>query len=229
MSRIHTESFPCNHCGKPLEMGIVASINADRRPDLREGVLDGTFQRGKCAACGNAFRAEPELTYLDVARRQWILVQPARQLGQWNELEAMARSGFANAYGEEAPEGARRIGAGMSARIAFGWAAFREKLLAAEHKLDDVTLELLKFAVLRGLEDAPVGDDIELRLSKVAATELELVWCSASGELAIESMTVPRGLYDEIAADPEGEWAPLRAEVSAGPFVDMNRLLVEIA
>jgi len=225
MSRLHTETFPCAKCAQPLSMGIVASINADRRPDLRGVVLDDSYQRGRCEACGTAFRAEPELTYLDGRRKQWILVQPARLLAQWPALEQNARDAFETAYGEQAPDDARELGEGMRARVTFGWAGFREKLLCAEHGLDDIALELLKFALLRSMDDVPLADDHALRLVAVRADELQLVWCLASGDLGIETIPVPRAVYDEIAADREGVWQPLRAELSAGPFVDMDRIL----
>jgi hypothetical protein len=40
----------------------------------------------------------------------------------------------------------------------------------------------------------------------------------------LETLVVPMKAYDTIAADSEG-WAPLRAEIDANPYVDMNRLI----
>ena len=95
MSRLHSETFACAHCGAPLEMGIVASINADRRPDLRQAVLDDSYQRGRCESCGKGFRLDPDLTYLDAGRGQWLLVRPAEHLDEWPLTEALARQAFA--------------------------------------------------------------------------------------------------------------------------------------
>lgn len=33
----------CPACGAELEAETVASVNADRRPDLRDAILDGIF------------------------------------------------------------------------------------------------------------------------------------------------------------------------------------------
>jgi hypothetical protein len=143
-------------------------------------------------------------------------------------VEELARSTFAHAYGEKASAAARDIGSGLRARVTFGWAGLREKLLAAEHQLDDVTLELVKMAILRGLDNSPIGADTELRLLGVEGSELMMAWIRAVNEETVEGLRVPRSLYDEIAADPAG-WQALREELSAGPFVDMNRLLVAAA
>src|SRR5947208_2057858 len=139
MSRIHVENIPCPKCNNPVEFGVVASVNADRRPDLRAAILTNTFQVGVCPQCSESFRIEPDLTYLDAARKQWILVLPAHDLAAWPALEQNARSAFERTYGAEAGAVAQELGRGLTARIAFGWPALREKLLCGEHGLDDAT------------------------------------------------------------------------------------------
>lgn len=226
MSRLHSETFACRQCGATLEMGIVASINADRRPDLRQAVLDDRYQRGTCEACGTAFRLDPDLTYLDAGRGQWLLVRPAEHLDEWPLTEALARQAFDRGYGEQAPPEAREMGAGMRPRLVFGWAAFREKLLCAEHGLDDVALELTKLAVMRSVDDMPLADDIELRLAAVTPEALTLAWTMSGGDLTVETIAVPREVYDEIAADTGPAWAEARDALAGGPFVDVNRILI---
>jgi hypothetical protein len=225
MSRFFSETFPCPNCKKPMGFGIVASVNADRRPDFREAILQGTFQRGTCTQCAKPFRIEPELTYFDGGRRQWILVEPAARLGDWPALEQNARSTFDRTYGPEAAKSVQKLGKTLQARVTFGWAALREKLLCAQHGLDDVTLELVKIALIRSLDDVPLGSQNELRLTDLQRDELKLSWIIAAAELPIENLSVPRALYDEIAADQTG-WSELRAQISSGPFVDVHRLLV---
>ena len=70
-------------------------------------------------------------------------------------------------------------------------------------------------------------DDTELRLvDELEEDTLLFAWMELATEAMAESLEVPRALYDEIAADLE-PWADLRTELSAGLYVDMNRLLVE--
>ena len=225
MSRFFPESFPCPKCGKPVQFGIVASVNASRRPDFRQAILDGTFQCSTCPECSTSFRIEPELTYLDSDRKQWILVQPAAQVADWPVLEEQARQTFDRAYGATAGAAVRELGASLQARITFGWAALREKILCVEHALDDVTLELLKVALVRSMDDVPLRNQTELRLMALEGEEFLLSWLVAEAELPLETMRVPRSLYDEILAAP-ADWNELKAQVSAGPFVDFKRLIL---
>ena len=228
MSRFLTQSVSCPSCGETIGFDAVVSVNADRRPDLRAAILDGSFQRHACSKCNVSFRLDPEMSYLDVGRGQWIAAFPIAKLVQWKAVEEQARATFARAYGAQAPAAARAIGAGLRARLTFGWAALREKLLAGEHRLDDITLELVKVAMLRGLDQSPLGADTELRLVAVEGAELVMAWIQAVNEELVEGLRVPKSLYDQITAEPAG-WQPLRDGLSAGLFVDMNRQLIASA
>src|SRR5262249_5225854 len=154
-------------CSTSVPFRAVMSVNADRRPDLRSAILDRSFQRESCPGCKESFRLDPELTYFDMARQQWILVQPVARLPQWVELEQQARTTFERTYGPGAPPMLQALGQKLQARIAFGWAALREKVLAVEHGLRDADLELLKAMLLRGIDNPQLADDTELRLVDV--------------------------------------------------------------
>jgi hypothetical protein len=225
MSRFSVVTVPCPSCGSPVEFNAVFSLNADRRPDLRDAVLDGSFQRQPCPQCHEEFRLDPEFTYVDVGRGQWISVHPAARLNEWKELEARTQATFSRGYGESAPPAAGEIGAGLKARLVFGWAALCEKLIAQENGLDDVILELAKAALIRGLDNPPVGKGTALRLAGVDGESLAVAYLNTADEGATEILRVPRSLYDEIAADPAA-WHALHEELSAGPFVDINRRLI---
>lgn len=216
--------MPCPVCGTSKSFELVASVNADRRPDLRTAILDGSFQCEKCDSCGSTFRTPPLMTYLDMGRHQWILVQPGSDVRQWRALQEKARSIFAVAYGPDAPLEAQEIGREMKARVVFGWGALNEKLLCSEYGLDDINLELLKMAVLKEVPDPPLKDQNDLRLIRVEGIELVLAWVNSEDEQVFNVLRVPRELYDEISADNDA-WQPLRKELSADPFVDFNRLI----
>jgi hypothetical protein len=171
---------------------------------------------------------DPEFTYLDVKRKQWLLVRPFADVDTWQEMEEYATSFFEAAFGPKAPGASQRLGQGMRAQVTFGWPAVREKLVCVDNGIDDVELELTKFTLLRNSEVCPLSDTTECRLIGVDGNQLVLVWTDVDTEAVIEALKVPKGLYDEIAADKTG-WRELREQVSAGPFVDMRRLLVPAA
>jgi hypothetical protein len=225
MSFFQSQQIQCPSCGTPVDFDVVYSVNAVLRPDLRQAILDRTFQREACGQCGLAFRVEPEMTYLDYKRKQWILVRPFTDLAEWVDMEKYARSFFEAAFGPEAPGPSQALGRNLQVRVTFGWPAIREKLLCAEQELDDVELELFKISLIRTLDRSPLTDTTELRLLHVEPQRLGLVWLEVENEEPREALWVPRGLYDEIAADKTG-WQPLREQISAGPFVDVRRLLV---
>jgi hypothetical protein len=226
MSVFEDTKVKCPSCGTEVDFKAVHSVNVDRRPDLREAILDESFQRLECPTCHHNFRLAPDLNYLDVGRGQWFAAHPLDDIARWQEIEQRDREAFDRAYGPQAAPPAREIGAGLHPRITFGWAGLREKILAAELGLDDAILECAKIAILRSLEDAPLRDDTELRLVDKVDDTLVFAWMELATEAVTESLEVPLALYDEIVAAPE-PWADLRGELSAGLYVDMNRLLVE--
>jgi hypothetical protein len=224
MSLFRHETFACPECTTGVEFEVAESLNADRRPDLRAAILDGTYQRGSCPACGTVFRIDPSLTYLDLGRGQWILVLPLDRLGEWAAFEQGARAMFDRSFGPTAPLASRQIGERLSVRVTFGWAGLREKLLCAEHAVRDGVLETVKAALLRAGAAANLSGDSELRLWDVADGTLVLGWLRGDGDAPGVTLRVPRELYDSIAGDPA--WRDTLLSMEAGPFVDVNRLLV---
>jgi len=228
MSIFEPAEVPCPACGATMTFDLVTSVNADRRPDLRISILDGTFQLAVCDGCGGTTRLPPTLVYVDVGRGQWIVTKPAAEYPDWAQLEAIARQTFELSYGPAASVPAQRIGKRMHPRIVFGWAALREKLLAAEEGVDDVLLELLKLAVLRQVSGAPLNDESELRLIDANNDVLILAWLISETEQQLSTLEVSRVALDEVAAD-NAVWAELRQRLTAALFVDFGRLLLEAA
>ncbi|HTU27099.1 MAG TPA: CpXC domain-containing protein [Pirellulales bacterium] len=226
MSMFRSVSLSCAKCGSTIPFQAVHSVNGDRRPDLRAAIINGTFQRQPCPGCAAPLRLEPEFVYLDLGRRDWVLVRPADRLTEWAELEKGAHDIFDMAYGPEAPRPARRIGESLRVRVTFGWAAVQEKLLCSELGLDDLILELVKLAVLRTQRTLPLGDDTECRLIGRTEESLLFAWIHAATEETAEMMEVSRGVYDGIATDLRS-WQALHAELDGNPFVDIHRLLVD--
>jgi hypothetical protein len=226
MSVFDTAQLACPACGTAVTFDLVHSVNAVRRPDLRAAILDRSFQRQPCPTCATTFRVAPEFTYLDIQRKQFFAVWPPSGLARWQEHEARSQAAYDKAFGPGS-DGAALAG-GMLARCVFGWLGLNEKLIAQEHGIDDVELEMAKPAILRQLGDVKLGADRELRL--VGATDDELIvgWLRTSSEEIDDEYSVPRQLLQDIEAEPE-QWAGLRADVSGGMFVDYRRPLFEKA
>src|SRR5262245_3561647 len=117
MSLFQTLEIPCPACGTDVEYSVVYSVNANRRPDLRAAIIDGTFQRQTCSACQANFRVEPEFNYLDVNRGLWIAAFPLSKLAEWRHWERHAGEVFDKSFGAQASAPARMIGADLTKRI----------------------------------------------------------------------------------------------------------------
>lgn len=217
----------CPACRKPVEFEAVTSVNADRRPDLREAILNGSFQRETCGSCSVPFRLDPAFTYVDTKRGQWVQAQAHGDIGGWEKIETAARDSFARSYGPAAPGLARKIGAGLKPRVVFGWPALREKIVAREAGIDDLTLELAKLTTFRGA-GLQLDRNADLRLAEVKGKNLELAWLDAeSGKLRL-AFSLPLSTLDAIQADAKA-WADIRAEFKDALFVDMQRLMLPVA
>lgn len=224
MSLFTPTELSCPHCSKPVHFEVCASVNADRRPDLRTAILDGSFQQTTCPHCSQDFRLEPQLNYLDVGRGQWIAAFPRQKLDGWQAVEAEAQASFDKAYGPQASAAERELGDSLKVRVVFSWDALREKLLAFEAGLDDVRLEQLKLMLMREMDEPPLPIGAELRLTGLNAdtNELMIAVLDRDGSL-LEELDVPRELIGDIEQDQDG-WAALTQELGGGAFVDLQRL-----
>ena len=224
MSLFEKAVLTCPDCGGKSEVERCASVNADRRPDLRAAILDGTFQAASCAQCGTSLRLPPQLTYLDVGRGLWIAAQPAPEIDQWRSLEAYVFQIYDRSFGLQAAPAAKELGAGLAPRLVFGWPALREKLLCQDLGVSDITLELLKMSVIRNVDGSPLADQTELRLIGGDADRLDLQWVVAETEEPLAELAVPRDAYEAIEADPE-PWQAAREKFEHVFLVDLRRLL----
>jgi hypothetical protein len=212
----------CPSCGERVAFEAFVSINADRRPDLRAAILDGSFQRHPCPHCGVSFRVEPEFTYIDYGRGQYIGAWPVDRRADWAQWAAQTQGAFDRAFGTLATGVARELGDTLRLRVTFGWPALTEKLVAQEAGIDDTTLEVAKVAIVSRLEQAPLPGREELRLVHADGEELTLGWVRAEGHRLGKCLRIPRALLDDIEREPAA-WRGLREQVGAGALVDFQR------
>jgi CpXC protein len=224
MSVFNQAQAVCGKCGTENGVSLAASVNADRRPDLRQAILDGTFQSTKCGNCGTQLRLPAHMTYLDIGRGQWTLVDSFESLPNWRAAEDEAKLAYDLAFGPDSPEESREIGEGLKPRLVFGWPALREKIVCGDLGLDDTFLELLKMSIIANVAQPPVADETELRLTGGGDEKLQFAWIVSNSEQTIATLEVPRGAYDDIVDDAD-DWAAARADLDGHMFVDIKRLV----
>lgn len=222
MSIFQSTELACPVCGNTAAFDLVVSVSADRRPDLRQEILDGKFQSKSCPSCDSRFRVDPEFTFIDLARGQYIGVWPVSKRREWRACADLTLQGFDAAFGRNAGPEAQAIGGTIEPRAVFGWPALVEKILARSAGIDDRTLELAKVAALQRLEDAPLPGANELRLVNASPTELVVAWVHTEDERLGSALRIPRSLIAEIEKAPDS-WRALRDDVSEGLVVDFQR------
>lgn len=223
MSLFHPVNLVCPSCKALITMEAVGSVNADRRPDLRQSILDNAFQDVTCGACSATFRLQPEFNYLDVGRGQWIAAMPGAQMPRYLAVEDEVTDLFAGSYGDRAPQAARVVGTTLAVRLTFGWPALREKLVLRDHGLDDRVIEVMKLDLLRRLPSAPLAPGTEMRLLRVTDDVLPFVWIDTATEESGQEVILPRAAHDEIAGNL-APWQSVIDRLCDGPFVDMQKL-----
>ena len=228
MSVFHTQTINCPACATPVAFKLAFSVNADRRPDLRDAIVAGTFQRQPCPSCGTGFRVDPEFTYMDLKNRLYIGVWPVAKRGQWQACGAKTAETFEEGLGKGASPEAAKLGKGIEPRAVFGWPALTEKIIARTAGIDDRTLELAKVMTLRHGSETPIPGRRELRLVEAGAEDFVLAWVRPADGRVEKAMRVPRSLIAEIDAEPE-PWKAMRAEVGEGIVVDFQREMLAAA
>jgi hypothetical protein len=224
MSFIVDATATCPTCDATARLDFPASINADRRPDLRAAILNGSIYVQDCASCGERLSFEPQTTYLDVGRRQWILAQSSEDRFGWVEAEQTAIEVHATAFGADAPDVARRLGKSIVSRLVFGWPAMAEKLLCRELGLDDVAVEALKMTAI-ARNTVPVLDpDLDFRLVGERGEALLFAWLDPTDGDHAAHMQVPKAAYALLKGGGDA-WTPLMERVSGSLFVDIGRVL----
>jgi len=225
MSVFTTLEFTCPDCGASLEYDNYDSINADRRPDLRDEIFNDTLSSVHCEACDKDFRPEPNLNYLDFKAGIWVMAKPIYNISHWDVEEAKATALFAGAYGAGAPASAREIGDALTPRLTFGWAAFREKLVLKEAELDDLMIERTKLTVIANRPGNPIQPGVELRVLDVREQAFRMAWIDATTGEGLQQFDIQRALYESTANTED--WAEIDKKLNAGIFLDIQRTFID--
>ncbi len=214
MSQVEQVALRCPACGHEAERPVVVSLNAARNPEQVARVVDGSFQRFRCAGCSEASRVDRRMLYVDWEAGLWIDVHAASGERAWTEREAETRRCWRATLIDLASPDARALAAGLRPRAVFGFAALREKVVAQQAGLSDVWLEVLKLDLVRR---SGTLSPVRPRLERVDET---LHLRGPGGVLQVD-----RSHYDRIVHDPLA-WSTALSTLEEGPWVDLGRVLV---
>ena len=232
MSTILNIPISCPRCANVFVAPIADSVGANRAPHLLDAVLDGTFHRFPCTACGFEIQVEKEILFTDFVRGHWIGVFPPADEPRFEECGDMVSDTFEEALLDKAPPLVATWAPKFKIRVVFGVPDLREKLLAWHNDLDDRAVELLKIDLLADRPELVARGVCALRLDGVIAEDGSLAFVSRSlpdGTICPPcGFLVPREVYDAVEkALPELQGA--YQDLFASPYVNALRYLPRAA
>ena len=131
----------CPNCGAAVHTQMRPGICAEENPGLRESLLNESLFDWQCPKCGYRARLVYPCLYHDRARAFMVYLVPNGSAGEFRPVDV----------GEKFPQLAK-----VKKRVVSTPAELKEKILIFEAGLDDVAVELVKYA-LAGVLDRKYG------------------------------------------------------------------------
>lgn len=163
MSTFFPYQAKCPSCGHRFVAELARGLHITRLPQIRQQLLDGTFQIFTCPACGKPTVIEATVVYTDFERFEYVAVETSAS-AKWQAALARHKTVFQGCF-EHGPPIAHDMGAKFKRRVVYGFRALREKLLIWDAGLDDRVVEAVKGDLVDDEGEAP--KQIVLRLSRI--------------------------------------------------------------
>jgi hypothetical protein len=144
MSVYAVRSLPCGACGEVRSVRTVQSANPTRHVAFRTELLDRTFNRFACRACGHVDVDEGPTLWTDIPADLVAMMMPTRDRIGWRQIEVEVAAALEGPVRDEGPTFVRDWGRGAFIRVVFGLEELREKVVIRQARLRDETIEVLK-------------------------------------------------------------------------------------
>lgn len=132
MSNVISKEMNCPKCNEPHSAHLYISINATTDPQFRDDLLEEKLLRFKCESCGYEGRYTYPLLYNDMKKRFMIYLIP--EIDRFQLEDRTLEDDYRNLKG-------------IKKRITADFNSFKEKIFIFESGLDDMAVELTKYAI----------------------------------------------------------------------------------
>lgn len=132
MSNVISKEIVCPKCGQKSSAHLYISINATNDPQFKTELLSGRLMRSKCSGCGHEFQYRYPMLYNDMKRRFMVYMIP--QIDRFQLEDRSLEDDYRNLKG-------------IKKRITADFNSFKEKIFIFESGLDDMAVELTKYAI----------------------------------------------------------------------------------
>lgn len=132
MSNVISKEVTCPKCSHAASAHLYISINATNDPSFREDLLTGKLLSYRCEKCGFEGRYTYPLLYNDMKRRFMVYLIP--DIERFQLEDRSLEDDFRNLKG-------------ITKRITPDFNSLKEKIFIFESGLDDMAVELTKYAI----------------------------------------------------------------------------------
>ena len=132
MSNVISKDVCCPKCSKTGSAHLYISINVTNDPQFREDLLSGKLLEFVCPHCGHTARYTYPLLYNDMKRRFMVYLIP--EIDRFQLEDRSLEDDYRNLKG-------------IRKRLTADFNSFKEKIFIFESGLDDMAVELTKYAV----------------------------------------------------------------------------------
>jgi hypothetical protein len=194
-------------CEKQFEADIPDTIDVAAQPGILAEIIDGTFMNVTCPACHTVLKPEFPVTIFD-GKADWeirFVPELVRQENMKHPPQLQGRK---------------------TMRLVIGYAELYEKMKIFAEKLDDRTVEYLKYVILSKVLEKTNSEekDIDVYYTQKQGTDL-IFHIKGLKDEEVGIFKIPEDLYRKTLAeiDRRAAEAPF-CEFLSPPYVCLNRL-----
>lgn len=194
------------HCGNTVEYSFPGKIDASRKPEVVEEILENTFLRLSCEKCGAELKPDFSMLFENVD-------SPIGKI-RIHYLPEIERTLFLAGKIDTSCE-----------RIVIGYPELREKFLIFRENLDDRGIEIMKFLLL---EKAAVSGDLTILLQEFDGVSFTF-YLYGLKEREVGISRIPLSLYEKVIStyDERVRTDEVYRQVSEAPYVSINKISLE--
>jgi hypothetical protein len=229
MSDIMPTLLDCPGCGAACAAALFESLNGDLIAAQVEAILDGSFERCRCTACGLAFQPEHQMLFAMHSTRLWIVMYPFEARRDHALLEPAVADALAHSF-DEAPGVIAGELQAVRPRLVFGQYALAVAVRTARDAIDPPVLECAKLLTYqRSLSQLFALGPTELVYEALApAGELVLGVRALTNGGRLGELRIASAILDE-SARLRSAFEVSHAELFERPYVSAARYLLRAA
>jgi hypothetical protein len=182
--------------GETMVVHLATAVNAERFPEIRASIVDGTLHRFSHPKTGKSFTVEAPFMYTDMGRDTFFAVHPPKSRFAWiDDSQALEQEldkvpGSLSSYDKR------------YARVVYGLGELREKLIAQDAELDDRIVELMKVFLIHEHPFLIQKPRLRLMFDGVDDEKFGFVAAFYHDREAFE-VSVPRDIAEELVEDQD--------------------------